>query len=349
MSKQHTAQVMATGTGLNQIDMPAHGQRYTHQGGHMNARNINQSCQALQQGTMARWWIYQRERFPIFAHGSLIVLFSAAAIGLAHMLAGHTGMPALFALITSFVSTLIFFMLLRILDEFKDNKDDRHYRPYRAVPRGLISLDELGRLGLSLVAIQCALAYLYNPTLLLLLVLIYGYLVLMTCEFFVSTWLKSHPLAYATSHMIIMPLIAIYASAPVWMNDVVGIPDDLICFFVLGFFTGLVIEIGRKVRAPVDEEIGVETYSALWGISHALMLWFAMQLGSAMLALGAAHSIAFVQPLAVLLLILLAINIVVAIRMHQKPTWRTSKLIEKLSGLWTIGIYAGLAITAYTS
>ena len=40
------------------------------------------------------------------------------------------------AVVTSFLS----FLQLRIADEFKDFDEDSRYRPYRPVPRGLVTL-----------------------------------------------------------------------------------------------------------------------------------------------------------------------------------------------------------------
>jgi 4-hydroxybenzoate polyprenyltransferase len=34
-----------------------------------------------------------------------------------------------------------------------------------------------------------------------------------------------------------------------------------------------VIEVGRKIRAPADEEPGVDTYSSVWGCSKAVLIW----------------------------------------------------------------------------
>ena len=55
---------------------------------------------------------------------------------------------------------LLFFLQLRIADEFKDYEDDARYRPYRPVPRGLVSLRELAWVGVGAAAIQLALAIL---------------------------------------------------------------------------------------------------------------------------------------------------------------------------------------------
>src|SRR5262245_11209983 len=42
-----------------------------------------------------RWWTYQRERFPIFAHGALITAFSFSAVSYSALLRGATRYPGL--------------------------------------------------------------------------------------------------------------------------------------------------------------------------------------------------------------------------------------------------------------
>ena len=43
----------------------------------------------------------------------------------------------------------VFFLQLRIADEFKDFAEDSRFRPYRPVPRGLVTLTELGWVGVT--------------------------------------------------------------------------------------------------------------------------------------------------------------------------------------------------------
>jgi 4-hydroxybenzoate polyprenyltransferase len=101
-----------------------------------------------------RWWIYQRERFPIFAHGALIAAFSFSAVSLSFMLRGQSGWPSGASLLVAFCSSFLFFLQLRIADEFKDFEEDSRFRPYRAVPRGLVSLGELRVLAISTALLQ---------------------------------------------------------------------------------------------------------------------------------------------------------------------------------------------------
>lgn len=211
-----------------------------------------------------RWWIYQRERFPVFAHGTLIAVFSLAAVAYSALLGGRQAFePSAFAV--AFATTFGFFLLLRIADEFKDYEDDCRYRPYRPVPRGLIGLNDLRYLAIAVLALQLLAALLQHAPLAILLIVVWIYLTLMTVEFFVRDWLRQHPISYMLSHMLIMPLIQLYASACDWLPQTSALPAGLYWFLAASYANGLVIEIGRKIRAPEDEESGVDTYSALWG------------------------------------------------------------------------------------
>jgi 4-hydroxybenzoate polyprenyltransferase len=289
-----------------------------------------------------RWWIYQRERFPLGLHGLLILIFSLAAVGYGHVLAGRAGSPAVITLLVSFTGSFITFLLLRIADEFKDYDDDKRYRPYRAVPRGLVKLSELAVLGVALTFIQLAVTLSFSLQLALPLLALWIYFLLMSREFFVPRWLKSQPVVYLVSHMLIMPLIALFASAPAWI-ELAKMPDGLSIFLVLTFLVGMVGEIGRKIRAPVAEEIGVETYSALWGRRRAVIIWIILLLLAGGFALQASIYVGGIKPLAIGLSVLLGVALVLARQLVARPKTWIGKAIETVSGLWALVIYACIA------
>jgi 4-hydroxybenzoate polyprenyltransferase len=164
----------------------------------------------------------------------------------------------------------------------------------------------------------------------------------MTREFFVATWLKSHPLAYLASHMVIMPLIYFYISAWDWWAAAGVMPQGLVWLLAMGFFTGTVIEIGRKIRAPRDEEVGVETYSALWGPRRAIRAWMTASVLASLFALVAAARNQFAAPMAVLLGSLLLCKAVAANRFLRSPAPGSGKGIERMSGLWTLLLHLGM-------
>jgi UbiA prenyltransferase family len=296
-----------------------------------------------QETSAKRWWIYQRERFPLVAHGILIGAFSSSAVGYSSLLR-DSGLPARSSLLVAFASSFLFFLQLRILDEFKDSEEDAQYRPYRPVPRGLVTLRELGRIGLVAAGIQAVLAASLDRRLVLLLGVTWIYLLLMSREFFVGEWLKARPALYLWTHMLIIPIVTLYATACDWTVAGPGIPDGVGVFLMASFFNAIGIEIGRKVRAPADEEHGVTTYSAAWGVRWAACGWMLALSTTAALALIAAARIAFVTPVAVIVAVSLSIAATIAWRFLRWQGRTDARRIEHMSAVWTLLMYLSLGV-----
>ena len=302
---------------------------------------------------VSRWWTYQRERFPIFAHGALIAAFSASAVCYSALIRGTTDV-AFSSLAVAFGTAFLFFLQLRIADEFKDFEDDARYRPYRPVPRGLVTLRELGFVGAIAVLIQISLALSLDWWLVLLLFVALGYLGLMSAEFFVGAWLRKRPFAYMASHMAIMPLIDFYATACDWVPAGAGLAPGLAWFLLISYFNGVVIEVGRKIRAPADEESGVETYSCAWGAHRAVGVWLGAMMLCAGCALIAAREIRFVTPVLVVLAVVALFALVAAVTYLRTQAPGSGKHIERIAGIWCLAMYLivgviPLALRAWTS
>ena len=60
------------------------------------------------------------------------------------------------------------------------------------------------------------LAWWLDPSLVALLLLPWTYFALMSREFFAPAWLQRRPVLYVGSHMVILPLIDLYATACEW-------------------------------------------------------------------------------------------------------------------------------------
>lgn len=292
---------------------------------------------------MNRWVVYQRERFPLLAHGPLVAAFSSSAVCFSSLLRGHVAPPAPATLIVAFTTSLLFFLQLRIADEFKDAAADARYRPYRPVPRGLVSLRELGLVAVAAAVVQLMLALWLDRGLVALLLVVWAYLAVMTREFFVGRWLKQHPAAYMASHLLIVPLIDLYATACDWQASGLSRPPaGLSWFLVVSFFNGLVVEIGRKTRVPQDEEAGVETYSALWGTAGAAGAWVAAVLLTGAAAWRASATIGTDRPTLWLLALLAALCAMGARRLVVTRRPGSGRLVEAMSGVWTLVMYLGL-------
>lgn len=291
-----------------------------------------------------KWWTYQRERFPLLAHAPLIAAFSFSAISYSSLLRGNTAWPAPQAVVVAFLSALLFFLQLRIADEFKDYEEDSQYRPYRPVPRGLVKLRELGMLGALSAFSQLVLALWLAPALLTLLLLTWGYLALMSHEFFAREWLKARPITYLWTHMLIVPLVDFYATGCDWLAAGLLQPSGLHWFLLASFTNGIVIEVGRKLRAPEDEETGVQTYTVLWGRARAVFVWLGALLATALFAVLAAQRIAFALPVFSLLTVLFLAAFIFAARFLRLPCGPRARWFEAMSGVWTLGLYLSLGV-----
>lgn len=297
--------------------------------------------------TLGRWWVYQRERFPVAAHGPLIAAFSLSAVSYSALVRGETTLPVNGAVV-AFVTAFLFFLQLRIADEFKDHEEDSRYRPYRPVPRGLVKLRELAWIGAGAGLIQLGAALAVEPKLAPFLLVTWAYLALMSVEFFVPGWLKARPLTYMWSHMLIMPLIDFYATACEWRVRGADVPEALAWFLLVSFFNGCVIEIGRKMRAPQDEETGVETYSALWGRAKAVRGWLIAMAACAACALMAARAIQFLLWAAVVLAVLLAAAAFLGARFVRSEAAGAGRSLEIVSGIWTLSMYLVVGVVPLT-
>lgn len=287
---------------------------------------------------MVRLWRYQAERFPLAQHGPLVAAFSACAVIFPTLLDGGT-LPGWQAFAGAFIVCLIFFLQLRIADEFKDNDEDSEFRPYRAVPRGLIKLRELGALFAIGAVIQAAVAWYLAPALMIILGIAWLYLMLMSVEFFARDWLKARPITYLWTHMLIMPLVDLFATACYWIpaNSHPGPP--LVAFLAASFANGLVIEVGRKCRQPADEETGVPTYSKLWGANRASTVWIGCQIATMIFAVTAAAAAGSHWLVGGVLGVALAWSIS---RRHAFVSGVHGKTIETASGVWTLALYLSL-------
>ena len=289
-----------------------------------------------------RWWIYQRERFPLFAHAPLVVIFCLSVMSFSALQQDEVRLPAVAQVVGAVLSTLILFFQLRVADEFKDYKIDAQYRPHRAVPRGLVSLRELATLAYLGAAVQFAIALYLDVGLVPILCAVWLYMALMTREFFVPAWLQRHPVMYLLSHMLIMPLIAFYVSAFDWPCVCNDLPAGLGWLLTLSFTCGLVLEIGRKIKSPAKERQGVETYSGLWGTSKSVKIWIACIAAAAIAYANALPYVTSASGYTLVALLLPALAVATAFPLLTRDAARkrsADAAIEPASGVVALTLY----------
>jgi hypothetical protein len=287
---------------------------------------------------LRRLWIYQGERIPLGRTALLLVVFTAASINVSAQLAGRP-LPGWGAYAVAFVVGLIFFFQLRACDEVKDADDDRRYRPERPVPRGLVTLRLIVGLAIAAVPVAVAVTAARDPWLLLPLALVWLWMALMAVEFFAPEWLKARPFVYLVSHMLIMPLIDLFVTACEWLTRAGFPPSGLWLFLLLSFANGCVLEIGRKIFAPANERVGVETYSALLGPRTATVLWSGALAAAFVLLIGVGFAIGAPRLVGIVGLLALIACLVGAWAFLRMPTAAGQKRLDALSGLWVLICY----------
>ncbi|MBL0098618.1 MAG: hypothetical protein IPP46_20645 [Bacteroidetes bacterium] len=98
-----------------------------------------------------RFYIYQKERFPLLGHGLLVSAFSFSATAYSRLCRGAVGFIPWPTFLIGIFTTVSLFLLVRIFDELKTREDDAKYQNL-PVPVGLVSLKELGIVGAILIS-----------------------------------------------------------------------------------------------------------------------------------------------------------------------------------------------------
>lgn len=288
------------------------------------------------QSPVRRGWTYLQERFPPFAHGPLVFAFAGGVACASAALRGDAG-PGWPVVLVAATVALGFFFQLRVADEWKDAERDRLYQPERPVPRGLVTLRELAAAGLAVAAVQVALAAWLDVRLVLVLAAVWAYGALMTVEFGARAWLRERPAATLVSHGLIVPLIDLFAvSCDVLAHDA-AVPAGVAPLVGVSLVGGIVVEVGRKIKAPAEERPGVETYSARWGPGRALGVW----LGALGLSLACGLAVlAAVGGLGGLMALLAAAAAsLAAVAVWAVRDGRPGRHVEAAAGVWTLALY----------
>ena len=245
--------------------------------------------------------IFVKERIPLVSYVILVGGLSASGIVL-----GSTEFDAL-AFSFSAIGLLLFFVVLRLMDEYKDYEKDLVAHPQRPLPRGLLAKDQVLR------AIHCSMAIMtgyacVNYAVLgfyagLFYLFIAAYLWLMFKEFFVGAWLSSRPFLYAFSHQLILVLCCIYAFAVTVPASIWTPASWYFSMVVLGAF--FAYEICRKLDPDAHPILG--TYLHYYGQAKtsALVLLTTVVAAIGSDGLGLQPYLAIVQSALILTLTLL--------------------------------------------
>jgi len=286
-----------------------------------------------------------RERFPLFGHVLLIVSYYSSNQFLAKALTAP-GEPMRYTWHSAAgaLTLLLFFFHLRVFDEHKDFEEDSRFHPDRVLQRGAITLAELRVLAWFCIAVEFTLAALAGTGPVVALVVAFVFSLLMLREFFAREWLKRHFLVYATSHMLLMPLLSLLVFSFATRRLPWEAPPQFWLYAFVGFFVTFNVEVSRKIRAPEDEVEGLDSYSKTFGTYGAAWIVVALRLIDTTLVAIVGHAIGVSTwfYVAIVLLFLVALGAFLRFRLHTSRA--SAKALERNAGIYLIAFDLILAI-----
>jgi 4-hydroxybenzoate polyprenyltransferase len=286
---------------------------------------------------LARMRAYMRERFPLFGHVLLIISYYSSNQFLARALV-DPGEPMQYTLrsLLGALTLLFFFFHLRVFDEHKDFAEDSRFHPQRVLQRGVVTLAELRVLAAFCIIAELGLAMGAGRAALAGLCIAFAFSLLMLKEFFATEWLKRHFLVYATSHMLLMPLLSLMVYGFATKRMPWTAPAVFWIYAFVGFFVTFNVEVSRKIRAPEDEVPGLDSYSKIFGTYGAAWIVLGLRVIDTTLVSIVGHAIGVSAWFYVAVLALLVVTLGTFVRFRRNTNARTARALERNAGLYLI-------------
>ena len=293
----------------------------------------------------ARWGAYVAERFPPLGHGLLIFSFYSSNQFLAHALLAP-GEPMRYDLssLIGALAVLGVFLHLRIFDDHKDYGEDCRYFPDRVLQRGAVTLRDLKLLLALVFGAELLLAAWRGPGALTSVLLVMGFSLLMLKEFFAREWLRRRFLVYASTHMLILPLLAIAIFSFATGGYPWQAPGWYWLYSCVGFCVAFNWEVSRKIRAPEEEIEGVETYTKRFGTYGAAYLVLVIRvIDTALVTLVGIH-LGLSGWFYAWLVILFAVCLIGFFQYRFRTCPATARRMQTYAGLYIVAFDLALAI-----
>lgn len=223
------------------------------------------------QSTASKLLEWSSERFPVAMLVVGLPTFLSAHLAGSAWRADGSGQVSLgLEIVAGWIAAVCFLLSVRIFDEFKDYADDCKLHPERALSRGRVTLDQLGRLNIASIGVQLIYCLFIDRGVGVVTstwAVAWLWLLAMRVEFFVSSWLRPKIVLYALSHAVVTPLATwwMFASGSRSLRGGAVLAWCLIAAYA----SSLLFEFARKTLAPEDEVVGAATYSSTLGTARA--------------------------------------------------------------------------------
>lgn len=291
-----------------------------------------------------RWRAYMAWRFPPGAFVPPLLALSFSGVCLSRLLRGSREWPSFFPTLAAFVCVFLFFLQLRFIDEFKDAGAAAPRRPGPPVPLGLPSLRQIGRALAVAAVVQVIFAAVLSPRALLPLAAVWACMALAAKEFLVASRIKLRLRARVWSRMLAAPLIYFFAASCDWLPRQAAPPPGLVLFLAVGFFNGLLVELGRGIRPPVPKRPGAGASGSRGGPRKALRAHRVVLLLSFHGTMLAGSRLDFFLPTVLVMSVLLMLVLRVGSDFLDDPRAGSGKKLETYSGLFVMASYLFMGV-----
>lgn len=286
-----------------------------------------------------KWYTYQKERFPILIFGIYVMCIVIGVFGFVNFYTPNREREINYIIIIPMIIvTFLQFLMIRIVDEFKDYEEDCKYRPYRPVPRGLIKPKELKILFIICALLQIIVTVFATENRIksiIYLLIMWIFFAIMSKGFFIKKFLEKHILLEVLLDEIMMPLMVLYLSS--FMK--IGLNKDIWKILILSYIISWIVEIARKIRAKQQEEKGVKTYTAIFGIPKAITILIILETLLAIVQ----YMILGVNQIVLIILTYAIINIINILFVIKKDK-SFAKMVEISANIYIILVYLSMLL-----
>jgi 4-hydroxybenzoate polyprenyltransferase len=288
---------------------------------------------------------YCNERFPPVGNVLLILSYYSSNQFLATALT-HRGATMHYDVwsLLGMLMIVSFFFHIRVFDEHKDYEDDCRHYPNRVLQSGRITLRHLKIAGAIAIGMEAAIAAARGTAPLLAWLVAFGYSLLMLKEFFAPEALKKRFLLYATSHMLIMPLLALLVFSFTTRRWPWEAPGWFWVYAFVGFFVTFNWEVSRKIRAPEEEIDGVDSYTKMFGTHGAAYIVLLIRVIDTALVAAVGWHLGFSRWFYLALIGLYGVCLVGFFQYRMRPSPKTAKMMEVYAGMYMIAFDLLVAI-----
>lgn len=284
-----------------------------------------------------RFAAYLNERFPPIANVLLILTYYSSNQFLATALTKPGAVMHYDRWsVLGMVMLVCFFFHVRVFDEHKDYEEDCRHYPNRILQRGLVTLRQLRIAGGIAIALECVIAASRGPEAFVAWLIAFGFTLVMLKEFFAREILKRHFLLYATTHMLLMPLLALLVFSFATQRWPWEAPPWFWVYAFVGFFVTFNWEVSRKIRAPEEEIEGVDSYTKIFGTFGAAYVVLVIRAIDTGLVAAVGWHLQFSAWFYLALVILYAVCLAGFFQYRFAPTPRHAKRMEIYAGMYMI-------------